>query len=132
MSNICDEKIELDLINSNFTKEEIESCIDFLENKAPGVDVIPAEIIKHYKQHLSEPLSHAFNYIAEERDFPEVWAEGLRSTIFKSGNRGVTDNYRGITVLPIIKKIFEVTVYRRLSFVNEAFGKIDENDGGFL
>ena len=133
MSTFCGENIELDIINSNFTKEEIESCIDFLKNnKAPGVDGIPAEIIKHCKQHLSEPLSHAFNYIAEKRDFPEVWAEGLRSTIFKSGNRDVTDNYRGITVLPIIEKIFEVAVYRRLSFVNEAFGKIDENNGGFL
>ena len=124
---ITDEKLEKNIINCKFTNEEIESCIDFLKNnKSPGVDGIPAGMIKHCKQYLSEPLSHAFNYIVEQRDFPEVWAEGLRSTIFKCGN------YRGITVLPIMENIFEVAVYRRLSFVNEAFRKIDENNGGFL
>ena len=136
MATIWDEKIEFDIININLTREEIESCIDFLKNnKAPGVNCIPAEIIKHCKQHLSEQLSHAFNYIADENSktiWPEVWAEGLRSTIFKSGNRGVTHNYRGQIVLPIIEKIFEVAVYRRLSFVNGTFGKIDENNGGYL
>ena len=130
---ITDEKMETNIINCKFTNEEIESCIDFLKNnKSPGGDEIPAEVIKHCKQYLSEPLSHAFNYIAEQRDFLEVWAEGLRSPIFKCGNHGATDNHRGITVPPIMEKIFEVAVYRRLSFINEAFRKKDENDGGFL
>ena len=125
--------METDIINCKFTNEEIESCIDFLKNnKSPGVDGIPTEIIKYCKQYLSEPLSRAFNNIVEQRDFPEVWAEGIRSTISKCGNRGATDNYRGITVLPIMEKIFEAAVYRRLSFVNETFRKIDENDGGCL
>ena len=32
----------------------------------------------------------------------------------------------GITILPIIEKIFESIVYRRLSFVNDAFDEKDK------
>ena len=41
-------------------------------------------------------------------------------------------NYRGITILSIFGKIFEILVHNRLVFLNEAFGKIDEFNGGFL
>ena len=34
--------------------------------------------------------------------------------------------------LPILEKVFEAAVYKRLSFVNEAFNKIDPFNGGFL
>ena len=130
---ITNENIKLELINSNFSNEEIESSINFLKNKkAPGVDGIPAEVVKHCKEHLTEPITNAFNYIIERRDFPEVWAEGLRSAICKAGNSTVVDNYRGITILPIVEKVFEVAVYRRLSFANEAFNRIEEHNGGFL
>ena len=64
------------------------------------------------------------NYVIEKRNFPEIWAEGLKSGVFKSGKRNLVDNYRGITILPVIEKIFEVAVYKRLSFANEAMGKL--------
>ena len=60
-----------------------------------------------------------------------VWTEGLRSAVFKSGKYNVVNNYRGITILPIMEKIFELAAYRRLTFVNEAMGQIDNYNGGF-
>ena len=81
---------------------------------------------------LSEWLVHTFNYIIEKRDFPDLWSEGIRSAVFKSGPRNIVENYRGITILPILEKVFEAAVYKRLSFVNEAFNKIDPFNGGFL
>ena len=52
--------------------------------------------------------------------------------MFKSRSRLDTGNYRGITILPIIQKIFEIIVYRRLSFDNDAFDKKDKYNGGLL
>ena len=72
------------------------------------------------------------NYIIENRDFPELWAGGIRSAVFKSGKHNIVDNFRGITILPIMEKIFEAIVYKRLTFVNEAFDKIDKYNNGFL
>ena len=125
--------LEMEILNSNFTMQETEAAIDYLKNnKSPGCDNIPAEIIKHCKGLLSENLTTVFNYIIESRNFPEIWAEGLRSAIFKAGKKNMVNNYRGITVLSIFAKIFEILVHNRLVFLNEAFGKIDEFNGGFL
>ena len=125
--------IAYNIINDNFTTQETEHCIDCLKNnKSPGVDGIPAELLKSCKNELSEWVTQVLNYIIEQRNFPESWSEGLRSSIYKAGDRLLPDSYRGITILPIFEKIFEMAVYKRLSFVNEAFNKIDPCNGGFI
>ena len=131
--NVGENSTELSVINANFTMLEIENAIDYLKNnKAPGVDIIPAEMIKYCKNILSSHIMNAFNYIIERREFPLSWCVGLKSSIHKAGKTKEVDNYRGITILPIFEKIFEIAVYKRLSFVNDAFMRVDENNGGFL
>ena len=128
-----DSEIETYMINMNFSEDEISSAIDTLKSsKSPGLDAIPAEFIKNCKDILARDITTIVNYIIEERNFPDMWAEGLRSAVFKSGKRSLVNNYRGITILPIIEKVFEVAVYRRMSFANEAMGKIDKYNGGFI
>ena len=85
-SHVESDNNELTVINSNFTVDEVENAIDYLKNnKAPGVDLIPAEIVKHCKTSLSDTIAIAFNYIIEKREFPASWTEGIRSAVFKSG-----------------------------------------------
>ena len=72
------------------------------------------------------------NYIIEQRHFPESWSEGLRSSIYKAGDRLLPDRYRGIKILPIFEKIFELALYKRLSFGHEAINKIDPCNAGFI
>ena len=98
-------RLELDVINSLFSKIIIEDAIDCLKNNnSPRVDNIPAEFIKCSKDILYEPITEVLNYIIEKCDFPQFWAEGGRSTIYKGGNSNLPENYRGITILPILKK----------------------------
>ena len=95
-------------MNRNFSVEELSYAIDGLKNKkSPGVDAIPAEMIKFCRDKLIPDLHLIFNYMLEKREFPKVWAEGLKSAIYKAGLRNVPSNYRGITVLGIFAKIFE-------------------------
>ena len=125
--------MEYEILNSNFTVDEINASINTLRNnKSPGIDCIPSEFWKHCRDIISEDITELFNYIIETREFPETRAEGLRSPIFKSGVKMETCNYRGITVLPIFEKIFEITVQKRREFVNDAFRKTDRYNGGFL
>ena len=98
-------RLELDVIDSLFSKLEIEDAIDCLNNnKSPGADNIPAEFIKCSKDILSEPITEVLNYIIEKRDFPQCWVEGVRSTIYKGGTSNLPENYREITILPILEK----------------------------
>ncbi len=42
-----------------------------------------------------------------EIDFPEIWAEGLICPIHRRDSKNIAENYRKITVLPVLDKIFE-------------------------
>ena len=129
----ADNSIISPILNQNFSLDEVEYAIDCLKNKkSPGTDSIPAEFIKFCKRSLLPDLVETFNYILEKREFPKSWAEGLKSAVYKSGLRNNPNNYRGITVLGIFAKIFEILVNNRFQFVNEAFSKIDPKNGGFL
>ena len=128
-----DTSLEYSIMNDNVTTAEVERAIDYLKNnKSPGIDGIPAELIKWCKSILAVDITLVLNNVIGQRDFPELWTEGLRSAVFKSGCKLDTGHYRGITVLSIIEKIFEIIVGHRLSFVNEVFDKEDKHNGGFL
>ena len=136
-ANICagtgNDCVVSEIINQNFKEDEISECIIQLKNnKSPGTDGIPSEFFKMCKDTLVPYITEIFNYIIEFREFPDVWACGIRSAIFKNGSRAEVDNYRGITILPIMEKIFEIALYKRLYFVNEAFDDVDKFNGGFV
>ena len=105
---------------------------DYTNNKSPGCDNIPSEFIKGCSKSILPELCNLFNYMIKRREFPESWAEWIRSAIHKSCVKLDPANYRGITVLPVFAKIFEMAIHDRLIFVNEAFGILDKFNGGFL
>ena len=109
--NICasPSALELQIINDVFTIDEFKFAIDSLKNnKAPGIDGILIGII-----------IIIFNYMIENNEFPDIWAQGLRSVLFKSGSRFCMDNYRGITILGTFAKLFEIALNNCLCFVKE-------------
>ena len=125
-------ELELSVLNSDFTVDEISSCIDSLKNnKSAGIDMIPAEFLKACKEELLEDITMILNYFIDNENFPEQWSEGIRSSIHKAGSKLDTGNYRGITVLPVFEKIFETAVQRRLEFIDKAFCRTDKYNGGF-
>ena len=88
--------------------------------------------MKYNKIIIMNDLCILLNYIIEQEEFPDSWAEGVRSSIHKSGVLSDPKNHRGITVLPIFEKIFEIIVQRRLECINEALTRKDRYNGGFL
>ena len=132
-ANVPQNKLASYIINRTFTECEIKCIIKKLKNnKSPGCDNLPSELIKECKESMSSDLCDLFNYMIEKREFPDIWAEGIRSAIYKAGAKLDPTNYRGITVLPVFSKIFEMAIHDRLMFVNEAFGILDKFNGGFL
>ena len=125
--------LEFDILNRNFTEEEIKFSISSLnDNKSAEMDSLPVEFFKVSNGIISRHITEIFNYIITTRKFPEIWTTGLRSAIHKAGLKLNTKIYRGITVLPVFEKIFEIAVQRRLEFVSDAFDKTDRYNGGFL
>ena len=56
--------LENTIINDHFTIPEMENAMDYLKNnKAPGIDNIPAEILNTiWESMLSQPITDFLNY----------------------------------------------------------------------
>ena len=90
------------------------------------MDLIPAEFVKYCKPELLSTIKNILDYMIDNEEFPDMWAEGLRTPVLKSGRHGDRNNYRGIVVLSIFAKRFETVVDNRLCFVINAFGTDDK------
>ena len=107
-------------LNSPITAEEIKKAIQKLKcKKAAGVDGISAEFYKYGCNELLPALELLFNTILTNGEYPSRWATDIIHPVYKKGDHGVPDNYRKITVMPCIGKLFESILNNRLSFKNE-------------
>ena len=83
-------------------------------NKAAGLDKIPHKLLKDSAVVLTPFLNIIFNLSLSEGEFPSDWKNAKVSPIFKSGDKEECGNYRPISVLSAISKIFEKIVFEQV------------------
>ena len=88
--------------------EEFEDAYNHLtKTKAPGSDLIPPEVLIACKPMLLHLLYEFLCLCWEEKKVPQSMRDSKISTLFKNkGDRGDCDNYRGISLLSIVGKVF--------------------------
>ncbi|KAG7305783.1 hypothetical protein JYU34_009916 [Plutella xylostella] len=99
---------------------EIEKIIMSLRNSSStGYDDICTKTLKLCAKELSRPLSYIINLSLLEGKFPDKLKISLVKPIFKKGNEYDIHNYRPVTLIPVLSKVFEKAMYSRvLSFIN--------------
>ena len=55
---------------------------------------------------LLEPIHMIFNHILKTKKIPSIRAEGIIVPIFKKGDNSDPENYRGITLVSCLGKLF--------------------------
>ena len=120
-----------EMLNSGITAEEISRCIDRLNNgKASGPDKILNEYIKSTKEKFLPIYEKLFNIILDTGCFPEQWSTGMNIPIYKNkGDRLTPQNYRPITILSCLGKLFTAILNGRLNDYLEDL--LSENQAGF-
>lgn len=105
-----------ELSNIVVTIEEVLRELNSLKvNKSCGPDELPNKIIKLVTILIYEPLTILFNKSLSEGKFPSGWKEAKVTAIFKrKGSPSQPTNYRPISLLPCLSKVFERLVFKQI------------------
>ena len=123
---------EVDELDKNIDLVELNSAIkDLSKNKATGHDQVLNEFIINSPTNIRYLILMLFNSILTLEYFPEKWSIGSIIPIFKSGDKNISNNYRGITLLSCLGKLFTKVMNKRLNSWAEKHVKLNEAQYGF-
>ena len=120
-------------LNRYFTETEIRNFVNKLKNnKAVGIDRILNEFIKCSIDIMIPLYVKLFNKILDSGEIPEDWLVGLIIPIYKNkGSKEEANNYRGITLLSCLGKLFTSILNDRLTEFCENNAILNESQAGF-
>ena len=112
--------------------DEIKLAISKLKNsKACSGDLLLNEYFIESHDILSAHVCDLFNAIFESGYFPESWSLGYIVPLHKKGNIGDVNNYRGITLVSCMAKLFTSILNKRISLFCESNNVISDSQFGF-
>ena len=111
---------------------EIESICQALDpSKGPGHDGFSPAVLRFVSGEISGPLSRLINACLEAGHFPDFLKVARVTPVFKDGDPAQFGNYRPISVLPAISKVFERVIQVRLLSFLKRQGSILATQYGF-
>ena len=97
------------------TDNDTQKAIDKLENKSSsGHDGISNKLLKLLKMEQSKSLTLIINQMITTDIFPDSFKISKITPLFKKGDASLLSNYRPISLLPTISKIFKRILYNQL------------------
>ena len=79
-----------------------------------GSDGIASNFLKIAYPVISNSICDIFNFSIFSGSFPDSWKIARVAPIFKGGQRDDRSNYRPISVLPVVSRLFEKLIYDQL------------------
>ena len=113
------------------TESEIFEIIEALKDKPCHISTYPVKVLKKLNPVISPVLCKIINRSLLTGHFPSLLKTARVVPIYKGGNLNEMSNYRPISVLPVLSKVFERAVFNRLSQYLEKFKLLSENHYGF-
>ena len=110
---------------------DVEKVILSMANKRCGLDNIPIKIYKFFVEKLSGVIAYVFNLSIEQGIFPDRFKRAKVTPIHKSGSPFSVKNYRPISILPVLSKVFEKLMYIKLYTYLERMAFLSDSQYGF-
>jgi bisphosphoglycerate-dependent phosphoglycerate mutase len=123
----------VDLLISEITEDEVIKAAKNLKNsKAPGLDDIINEYLKTTVTKCLPYYVKLFNLIFGSGESPDSWTLGIIKVIYKNkGDPNDPDNYRAITLVSSLGKLFTSILNSRLSNFLDETDLVTKSQAGF-
>ena len=93
------------------TDDEVAAALSRLDpTKATGFDKVSARVLKTTAPAVSSSLCHLFNTCLRTSQFPSEWKAAKIIPIPKSAQARSADEYRPISILPVVAKVLEFSL----------------------
>ena len=116
----------------NIEYDKVEKYLRNIDiTKATGADNIGPRLLKLAAPYISESLTFICNQSIMNSTFPEKWKEGKVTPLHKNGPKDDTNNYRPISVLPVLSKLLEKHVHDSLMFYLSSNNLLHSTQSGF-
>ena len=77
-------------------------------SQSSGTDSICSTILKAIANEIADPLAHCINLSLSLGSVPKMAKIAKIVPVYKSGDKNDLNNYRPISILPSLSKIFEI------------------------
>ena len=123
LKNFCQSKLSE---NTTFSispieKEKVLKLLSAMDtSKATGTDNVGPRLLKLAAPYISDDITYICNQSINKSTFPRKWKEAKVSPLHKNGPHDDVNNYRPISILPVLSKVLEKHVHDCLSvYLNE-------------
>ena len=114
------------------TDEEIFFAVKHIKNtKATDSMGISSFLIKKCIYIFLPFLNYLFNKCLEECIFPEEFKLSIVIPVYKAGSKNEPSNFRPISILPTLSKIFEYVLFQQMKNYFDMNNFFAENQNGF-
>ena len=124
--------IHIPELDDAISEDEVKSALHSMKlGKASGLDEICSEFLKYSGNAVIPFLTLFFNRLYDACFFPICWTKSIIIPLFKRGDESDPDNYRGISLLSTVSKLFTYILNKRLYAWAEKENKISYEQAGF-
>jgi len=113
-----------------YIEETVRAIKKQKSGKAPGPDGLPSTSFKLFDRRLVNNLTLLFNKVLNIGVFSKAWSLGNIKPIYIKGDKTNPNNYRGITLLNVMGKLFTSILNYRISTWAEEKGLVSEAQFG--
>ena len=113
MSSTCTD-FEYEFSFIAFSETEVALAVDHIKSNAIGHDNIIPRLIKILIPVILPYITHIFNYIVTTCTFPDSWKLATVVPVPKSVRPYAIEDFRPISLLPYLSKVFELLLYRTI------------------
>ena len=101
------------------------------KSKATGLDKISARLLRESADLIANSLCSIFNRSINSGVFPDEWKCCKVIPLFKQGARSDLNNYRPISIIPVVAKVFERIIYDQIYDYLTKNGLLSDQQSGF-